>query len=347
MQIEGNGACPITFAKNLLCMSKVYSHLTREQRYKLEALLKAGIKKTLIAFQLGIDRSTLYREIKRNKQKRGVYNGVFAQELSDERKERFSTQRKMNGAMEGFIIKKLTQEQWSPEQIKGYCDTNGIGMVSHERIYQFIWEDKKCGGALYKHLRTGNKKYRKRYGSGKADRGIVNRVSIELRPKIVDGRLRFGDWEIDTIIGKNHKGAIVVIVERKSGFFLMKKLDGKDAAALAKAVIRLLAPFKSKVFTITSDNGLEFAEHEVMAKKLEAKFYFAHPYSSWERGLSENTNKLVRQYIPKKTSFEDITDMEINEITMKINKRPRKKLGYKNPLYVFLSSFNKNVALAS
>ena len=177
--------------------------------------------------------------------------------------------------------------------------------------------------------------------------GIVKRVSIELRPKIVDDRLRFGDWEIDTIIGKNHKGAIVVVVERKSGFFLMKKLNGKDAAALAKAVIRLLAPFKSKVFTITSDNGLEFAEHEVMAKKLEAKFYFAHPYSSWEKGLSENTNKLVRQYIPKKTSFEDITDIEINKITMKINKRPRKKLGFKNPLLVFLSSFNKNVALAS
>ena len=328
-------------------MSKVYHHLTQAQRYKLEALLKAGVKKTLIAIQLGIDRSTLYRELKRNKKKRGGYNGTFAQELSDERKERFSTQRKMNAIIEKFIKEKITQEQWSPEQIKGYCDANGIEMVSHERIYQFIWEDKQLGGTLYSHLRTGSKKYRKRYGSGKASRGIVNRVSIELRPKIVDDRLRFGDWEIDTIIGKNHKGAIVVIVERKSGFFLMKKLNGKDAAALAKAVIRLLAPFKSKVFTITSDNGLEFAEHQEMAKKLEAKFYFAHPYSSWERGLSENTNKLVRQYIPKKTSFESITDLEINEITMKINKRPRKKLGFKNPLFIFLSSFNKNVALAS
>ena len=328
-------------------MSKVYHHLTQAQRYKLEALLKAGVKKTLIAIQLGIDRSTLYRELKRNKKKRGGYNGTFAQELSDERKERFSTQRKMNAIIEKFIKEKITQEQWSPEQIKGYCDANGIEMVSHERIYQFIWEDKQLGGTLYSHLRTGNKKYRKRYGSGKASRGIVNRVSIELRPKIVDDRLRFGDWEIDTIIGKNHKGAIVVIVERKSGFFLMKKLKGKDAAELAKAVIRLLAPFKSKVFTITSDNGLEFAEHQEMAKKLEAKFYFAHPYSSWERGLSENTNKLVRQYIPKKTSFESITDLEINKITMKINKRPRKKLGFKNPLFIFLSSFNKNVALAS
>jgi len=328
-------------------MSKVYHHLTQAQRYKLEALLKAGIKKTLIAAQLGIDRSTLYRELNRNKKKRGGYNGTFAQELSHERKERFSTQRKMNEGMEKFITLKLTRKQWSPEQIKGYCVANGIEMVSHERIYQFIWEDKRQGGTLYKQLRTGDKKYRKRYGSGKAGRGIVNRVSIELRPKIVDSRLRFGDWEIDTIIGKNHKGAIVVIVERKSGFFLMKKLNGKDAAALAKAVIRLLAPFKSKVFTITSDNGLEFAGHEIMAKKLEAKFYFAHPYSSWERGLSENTNKLIRQYIPKKTSYEDITDMEINKITMKINKRPRKKLGYKNPLIVFLSSFNKNVALES
>lgn len=328
-------------------MSKVYKHLTQEQRYKLEALLKAGIKKTLIAVQLGIDRSTLYREFERNKQKRGGYNGAFAQELSDERKERFSKQRKMNPTMEKYITNKLIQEQWSPEQIKGYCDANNIDMVSHERIYQFIWEDKQHGGTLHQHLRTGNKKYRKRYGSGKASRGILNRVPIDLRPKVVDEKSRFGDWEIDTIIGKNRKGAIVVIVERKSGFFLMKKLKGKDALALAKAVLRLLAPFKSKVFTITSDNGLEFAEHEIMARKLEAKFYFAHPYSSWERGLSENTNKLVRQYIPKKTSFENITDMEINEINMKINKRPRKKLGFKSPLFVFLSSFNKNVALAS
>jgi IS30 family transposase len=328
-------------------MSKVYHHLTQEQRYKLEALVKAGLKKPQVATQLGVDRSTVYRELKRNKSKRGGYNGAFAQELSEERKERFSTQRKMDITMEKFIVEKLSKEQWSPEQIKGYCDANGIEMVSHERIYQFIWEDKKQGGTLYKDLRTGDKKYRKRYGSGKASRGIVNRVSIEERPGIVDQKLRFGDWEIDTIIGKNHKGAIVVIVERKSGFFLMKKLNGKDATALAKAVVRLLAPFKGKVFTITSDNGLEFAEHEVMAKKLEAEFYFAHPYSSWERGLNEYTNKLVRQYIPKKTSFENITDMEINEITMKINKRPRKKLGYKNPLSVFLSSFNKNVALAS
>lgn len=328
-------------------MSKVYKHLTQEQRYKLEALLKAGIRKILIAAQLGIDRSTLYREIKRNRLKRGGYKGAFAQELSDERKERFSMQRKMNLTMERFIIAKLSKEQWSPEQIKGYCDANSIEMVSHERIYQFIWEDKRLGGILYKYLRTGDRKYRKRYGSGKAIRGIVNRVSIEERPEIVGQKLRFGDWEIDTIIGKNRKGAIVVIVERKSAFFLMKKLNGKDAAALAKAVIRLLAPFKSKVFTITSDNGLEFAEHETMAKKLEAKFYFAHPYSSWERGLSENTNKLLRQYIPKKTSFDNITDLEINEINMKINKRPRKKLGFKTPLFVFLSSFNKNVALAS
>jgi IS30 family transposase len=347
MLIEGNGACPITFAKNLLYMSKIYHHFTQEQRYKLEALLNAGIRKTLIAVQLGIDRSSLYRELKRNKKKRGGYNSTFAQELSEERKERFSNKRKMNFSMNKFIIEKLTQEQWSPEQIKGYCQSNNIEMVSHESIYQLIWEEKQNGGTLYKHLRTGDKKYRKRYGSGKASRGIANRVSIDLRPQIVDDQLRFGDWEIDTIIGKNHKGAIVVIVERKSGFFLMKKLNGKDAAELAKAVIRLIAPFKSKVFTITSDNGLEFAEHEIMAKKLDARFYFAHPYSSWERGLSENTNKLIRQYIPKKTSFDDFNDMDIKQINMKINKRPRKKLKFKSPLFVFLSSFNKNVALAS
>ena len=227
--------------------------------------------------------------------------------------------------MISFIKEKLENEQWSPEQIKGYCDKNNIAMVSHERIYQFIYSDQSQGGNLYKHLRTGNNKYKKRYGKHKNRKEIIkNKVSIEERPPIINNKERFGDWEIDTIVGKNHKGAIVTIVERKSNFILMRKLKTKKAKDLAKQTIRMLAPYKDLVHSITSDNGTEFAEHEYIAKKLNTKFYFAHPYSSWERGLNEYSNKLIRQYIPKKSDFNDLNSLDIFQINNKLNNRPRK-----------------------
>ena len=281
---------------------KKYNHITKQQRIELSILLKSGRKIKDISELLSIHRSTLYRELDRNSKPRGSYDALYAEEVSSIRKERFSKHRKLNRGMITIIRDKLENEQWSPEQIKGYCDKHKIPMISHERIYQLIYEDKATGGNLYQHLRTGKKKYKKRYGKHKNRKIVIkNKVSIDERPEIINNKQRFGDWEIDTIIGKNHKGAILTVVERKSNFILIRKLKGKNAKDLAKETIRLLAPYKDLVHSITSDNGTEFAEHEYIAEKLNAKFYFAHPYSSWERGLNEYSNKLIRQYIPKKT----------------------------------------------
>jgi IS30 family transposase len=320
-------------------MKRSHKHLTFIQRHQIKVLHKAGHSLSFIGEQIGVNKSTVSREIKRNARQWGSYDPVVAQQIANDRKERFARNRKFSIGMEKFIREKLESEQWSPEQIKGYCDKRNIAMVSHERIYQFIYQDKTEGGRLYKNLRTGKKKRRKRYGSGKQNYMIKNRVPIDLRPPEVDNKERFGDWEIDTIIGKNNKGAILTIVERKSAFLIMQKLNGKNANDLARATIRLLAPYKEKVHTITSDNGSEFAYHQQIAKKLNAQFFFAHPYSSWERGLNEYTNKLIRQYIPKKSSFDNINQQFINDINLKLNMRPRKKLMYDSPIKVYLSKF--------
>ena len=223
---------------------------------------------------------------------------IFAQELSTERKERFASNRKFTPSIEKYVRNQIEQEQWSTEQIVGYCKSHNIPMVSHERIYAYIREDKRHKGNLYTHLRH-QLKHRKRPVSGKQNT-IKDKVSIDLRSDIINNKLRFGDWEIDLIIGKDGKGAIVTIVERTTAFFLMKKLPfGKNAEQLAKIVIQMLLPYKAFVHSITSDNGTEFAAHKKISKKLLTAFFFAHPYSSWERGLSEYTNKLVRQYILK------------------------------------------------
>jgi IS30 family transposase len=320
-------------------MGKKYNHLSKEQRIELSILIKSGHKISEIARMLKCHRSTLYRELKRNSRKGGRYEAKNANEICKIRKERFSKNRKFNNQMKRIIREKLEKEQWSPEQIKGYCDKNKIAMVSHERIYQYIYTDKSKGGKLYKHLRTGSKKYKKRYGKHKSRREIIsNKVSIDERPSIINNKERLGDWEIDTIVGKNQKGAIVTVVERRSNFILMKKLKSKNSNELAKETIRLLIPYKDLVHSITSDNGTEFARHQFIAEKLDAQFYFAHPYSSWERGINEYSNKLIRQYIPKKSNLDDYDNMNIWRIIDKLNNRPRKLLGFLKPVQVLFNS---------
>jgi transposase, IS30 family len=313
-------------------------HLTSSQRYQIQVLLQVNTSKDKIAKLIDTDKSTIYREIARNKSKR-VYSAANAQEYSDERKERFGRHRTLTSSMEKTIKEKITTEQWSPKQIVGKSKLNNIAMVSHERIYQLIRQDKKDGGTLYTHLRHKLKHRKQPINSTKIT--IKNKVSIELRPAIVDAQERCGDWEIDTIIGKDQKGAILTMTERKTGFLLMEKMKfGKQAEPLAKAVIRLLTCYKNTVHTITSDNGTEFAEHEIIAKKLNADYYFAHPYSSWERGLNEYTNKLIRQYIIKGSNFDLYDDVFIKLIQNKINRRPREKLGFQTPLKIFFASLN-------
>jgi IS30 family transposase len=233
------------------------------------------------------------------------------------------------------IVKEKIQLDWGSEQISGYGKRHNLFSISHERIYQYILADKISGGNLYLHLRYGKKKYRKRYGSTKRVSPIKNRVMIDARPNIVDTKERFGDWEIDTIIGKQGQKAIVTLVERKSKKALIGIVGTKHGNFVTAQTIKLLLPIKSFVFTITADNGTEFSQHEIIAKKLGANIYFAHPYHSWERGLNENTNGLIRQYIPKGKDFSELIDKEIIYIQEQLNNRPRKSLNYATPNEVF------------
>lgn len=308
--------------------------ITNEQRYQIEAYLKAKISIGFIAKELDKHHISIRREIKRNAQKRGGYSAKIAIMLADEKKERYGRNRKFTSEIEKTIRLYIEDEQWSPEQIAGYCKKTGKPMVSHERIYQYIRIDKENGGGLYKSLRH-KLKHRKRPVGGKFI-PIKDRVSIDERPEAINNKERFGDWEIDTIIGKDGKGAIVTIVERSTAFFMMKNLpNGKNAESLAETVIEMLLPYKKHVHSITADNGTEFADHKIIARSLDLNFYFAHPYSSWERGLSEYTNKLIRQYIPKKSVFTDFSYDYILEKQYRINRRPRENLGFDSPKNIF------------
>lgn len=304
-----------------------YTHLTQEERYQIYALKRAGHGQSEIAGILNRSPSTISRELRRNGGERG-YRPKQAHSLARERQA--SNARQIDEATWRIAQAKL-REDWSPEQISHHV------AISHETVYQRIYADKKAGGTLWRHLRC-QKQRKKRYG--KTDRrGVIpNRQSIELRPLIVEERSRIGDWEADTIIGKNHKQAIVSLVERKSGFTLIRKVEHKTALAVSDVMTKLLRPHRSRVLTITSDNGREFAAHKTISKQLGASFYFAHPYASWERGTNENTNGLIRQYFPKNRDFTTITQREINMAMERLNNRPRKRLDYQTPSQLFFSS---------
>ena len=237
------------------------------------------------------------------------------------------------------------REDWSPEQVSLWLRSNRGIRISHEWIYQYVLNDKLSGGDLYHHLRC-QKIRRKRYGAYSRRGQLINRVSIDERPPIVDRRCRIGNWELDTIIGKGHKQAIVSLTERKSRLTLIRKVGHKSADKVASAILHLLTPLTHRLPTMTSENGKEFAQHETIADRLKARFYFAHPYASWERGLNENTNGLIRQYFPKRHDFTTITQDQIDRVMDKLNNRPRKCLGMKTPNQVFFG-INPPVALVS
>jgi IS30 family transposase len=307
-----------------------YQQLTQEQRYQIYAFKQAGYTQTEIAIEIGVHKSTVSREIRRNCGQRG-YRPKQAQAIAEQRREEAPRAIKMTTELRATVVKKLN-ERWSPEQISGWLAKENDSSVSHERIYQLVREDKQDGGSIYKLLRQGQRKRRKKYGRKASTRGqIKDRVSIDERPKVVDKKERFGDWEGDTIIGKKGKGAIVTLVERKSKLTLIRKVPDKSAASVCYAVIEMLSPFKENLHTITFDNGKEFAGHKQMSQELGAEIYFAHPYSSWERGLNENTNGLIRQYIPKKTDFNKVTQVMVEQIEAALNSRPRKSLNFSSP----------------
>jgi len=309
-----------------------YKQLTLEQRYQIKALLTAGYSIEHVANIIKVHRTTVYRELARNKYAKR-YDPTIASQKAFIRRHYSKKKKRLTPEMSAFIRDKI-KTYWSPEQIYGYCKKHGIDMVCHESIYKYIENNKAIGGSLYKYLRQGKKRKRK-YGSLKRAQNIKNRVSIENRPKVVDTRIRIGDWEADLVIGKNHKGALLTLVDRCSRYTLAKLLPNKTAAITKKAILELLEPLKDFSYTITFDNGSEFAFHEKIANTLNIKAFFAHPYSSWERGTNENTNGLIRQFIPKKSSFDGLTDGYVKKIVKNINLRPRKVLGFSSSAEVF------------
>jgi IS30 family transposase len=319
------------------------SHLTQEQRYTIASMKQQGYRQNQIAKTIGKDKSIVSRELKRNRDERsGAYRSDLAQRKSELRKSMKKHFVKLDTEMKS-IIDNLLINKLSPEQIVGVCKKDGIDMVSHETIYQYVWRDKKYKGMLFEHLRSRGKKYKNR--SIKTDkRGqIIGRKDIKDRPQEVEERRRLGDLEIDTIIGKDHKGAILTINDRATGMLWMKKLESKDALKLAETAKDLLADYRPFIKTITADNGKEFAAHQQIADAFNIDFYFAKPYASWQRGSNENLNGLIRQYIPKKTDFDTITDEYIEKIIHDLNHRPRKRYKFESPL----NMFNKKVAFAA
>lgn len=314
---------------------KTYKQLTCEQRYAIKILKEKDFLQKDIAETIGVNRSTISRELKRNSGKRG-YRPKQAQRKAEERRRDKSPPRIGKDIWDK--VKTNIKDDWSPEQISGRLKDKDNISISHEWIYQFIIKDKQAGGDLYTHLRCKLKR-KKRYGSNER-RGIIkNRRSIEERPAIVETKERIGDWEADTVIGKAHKGALVSLTERRSKLSLIYKVERKTSDLVKKAMSKLLLPLKEIVHTITSDNGKEFAMHEETARILETDFYFAHPYASYERGLNENTNGLIRQYFPKDRDFKTITDEELIMAMKKLNNRPRKTLGYLTPNEVFFENY--------
>lgn len=300
-----------------------YTQLVHEQRYQIYALMKAGLNQTQIAEIIGVHKSTISREMSRNRGRRG-YRAKQAHGFATDRKLSRTVVRISDKIWSSFET--LLREDWSPEQISRWLKLFKGLAISHEWIYMHIYQDKLYGGELHQHLRC-QKKRRKRYGTTNRRGQIINRISIDDRPDIVDTRSWIGDWELDTVIGKAYKQAIVTLTERKTHFTLIRKVKFRTADNVSKAIIALLEPIKKWVKTLTADNGKEFAFHEIIAKAPNAKFYFAHPYSSWERGLNENTNGLIRQYFPKKSDFKTITQKQVNNVMNKLNNRSRKCLG--------------------
>ena len=312
-----------------------YTQLNLEQRYRIGFLLESKFKIIQIAADLGRSATTIRSEIKRGKSSsKQPYDATLAQQLAQSRKANNAS--KLDEHFVTYLQQKLNQD-WSPDQIAGcflleFSDRHGM---SRQSIYNWIARDKLAGGRWFKKLRHG-KPYRKRHTKAGRNK-IPNRIDITQRPVIVDERSRVGDWEIDLVVGAHHKGMLITANERLTGLSLQKWIPNKSAATVSAGIIQLLSPVMAFVHTITSDNGMEFARHELVGKALKADMYFARPYASWQRGSNEHTNGLIRQYFPKGSSFQSIQEAEVLHSMYQLNHRPRKRHGYKTPIELFTS----------
>lgn len=323
------------------------SHLTYEQRYTIEKLLTCGKQQSEIACLLSVSPSTISRELQRNSDMRsGSYRACLAQRKYEQRLFEKPKSCKFNSLLKQRV-KALLADDYSPEQIAGTLKKKEGLSISHESIYQFVWLDKKQNGDLYTHLRRKGRKYRKR-GSNKDTRGrIVGRVGIEKRPKEAQQRTSFGHLEVDTIIGKNHIGAIITLNDLSSGMLWMKKVPSRDAQIVKNSLAAMLEPIRPYIKSITADNGKEFAKHQDISDEY-CDFFFANPYSPWERGANENLNGLVRQYIPKSTDISSVDEQYIKDVQEKINNRPRKRFDFENPIFMMENLlFNSEIAFVT
>jgi len=323
----------LTWQSKLL---ETYKHISQAERYQIHALMKAGHNQSQIAKVLDRSKSTISRELSRNTGSRG-YRPKQACEMSADRAQN-SRNANTVPAWVNDQAQLLLQLQWSPEQIASKLP------ISHETVYLRVYADKAQGGTLWKNLRCQKQK-RKRYAGGRDRRGqIPNRRPLSERPLHIEARRQVGHWECDTVMGANHKGAVVTMVERKSGYAVMAKVSNKTSELVSSAIVDKLQPLAARVKTLTFDNGKEFARHAYIDEKLQSTAYFARPFASWERGSNENLNGLLRQYVPKKRAMSTVTDEEIRMIQNRLNNRPRKRLGFKTPAEVFHQSL-KRVAL--
>ena len=326
-------------------MTKSYNQLTLEQRYKIEAYINAGKTQTEISILLGVNKSTICRELGRNVAKRGVgskiYLGEKAHSKTQNRHKQKNKRIKFTDELKEQMKVMMETQKYSPELISAYWRKNNTSGVSHETMYQFIWHCKHTNQLknkdykfIHQHLKHG--KRRRKRGNYKDTRGLIpNRIAITDRPKIVEKRKRFGDVEVDLIMGKNHQSALLVIVDRASLLTRMEKLKGKDSNTITKKIIQLmkkLPPLK----TMTFDNDQAFRHHEKIAKALNLKTYFTRPYTSQDKGTIENRNGVIRQFFPKKTDFNLIGRKEVKRVEKEINNRLIRKFNYLTPNEVFL-----------
>lgn len=311
-----------------------YQQLTYEERITLSILMQQGLSVQSIAKELKRHRSTIYRELKRNRchVTDGAYRPSKAQRRTRARRSR--SRRNRHYAEKDFdIVRKLLKQKWSPEQVVGHIRRYRLmdRHMSHETIYQYIWRNKAKGGDLWLHLRQSSKQRRKRYKAYDSRGRLANKRHISERPASIESRKTKGHWEIDTVHGRGSSACIVTLLERKTGYVMIGKLANKSTKSLNKKTIKLINRDPGIFKTITSDNGTEFHQYQEIEDKCNTAFYFATPYHSWERGSNENVNGLIRQYLPKTESMAQLTQQQCDRIADALNSRPRKRFNYKTP----------------
>jgi IS30 family transposase len=309
-----------------------YHQITSEERYTLALLRKQGQSMAEISRTMGRHPSSLYRELARNRCADGAYRQTKAQKRTNGRRRRSRRNARFGDAELMLVDRLIREEQWSPDQVSGELRRRGWLRISHETIYRYVWRDKAQGGLLYQHLRCSPKLKRKRYGSYESRGRLAGKRHISERPLTVEARQEIGHWEMDTVMGHGSKDCVITMVERVTGLVLIGKLADRTKEATTNRAIELIQSNRALFKTITADNGTEFHDYVRIEQVTGVMIYFATPYHSWERGTNENTNGLIRQYLPKRVSMHGLTQQRCGDIADKLNTRPRKRHDYLSPL---------------